>query len=129
MQHRALSRKSAQKSNATNQLDDSKTKARFVRARFCVLAFFIKILYILLMKKSRGKKSQSYTAVVEKDEKSGYWAYVPALPGCHTQGETLDEVYANLQEATELYLEVLKDKKESAPHSNFLSTVQVRVSA
>jgi len=81
------------------------------------------------MKKSRGKKSQSYTAVVEKDEKSGYWAYVPALPGCHTQGETLDEVYANLQEATELYLEVLKDKKESAPHSNFLSTVQVLVSA
>lgn len=79
------------------------------------------------MKRIRRKKTLNYTAVVEKDGKSGYWAYVPALPGCHTQGETLDEVYKNLQEATELYLEVLKDKKQSFPHSDFFSTVQVRV--
>ncbi len=79
--------------------------------------------------KTKTKKILSYTAIIEKDEKSGYWAYVPAIPGCYTQGETLDELYANLQEVVELCLDVLKDKKESAPRSNFLSTTQIRVPA
>jgi predicted RNase H-like HicB family nuclease len=37
-------------------------------------------------------------AVIE-DEDGGYWAEVPALPGCATQGETMDELIANLREA------------------------------
>jgi predicted RNase H-like HicB family nuclease len=36
----------------------------------------------------------------------GYSASIPALPGCHTQGETLDEVRANLREAAEGWLAV-----------------------
>jgi len=36
----------------------------------------------------------------------GYSASIPALPGCHTQGETLDEVSANLREAAEGWLAV-----------------------
>ncbi|HEX5505460.1 MAG TPA: type II toxin-antitoxin system HicB family antitoxin [Thermomicrobiales bacterium] len=43
-------------------------------------------------------------AVIHKAEEGGYWAEVPALPGCYTQGETLDEVKGNLKEAIELYL-------------------------
>lgn len=39
-------------------------------------------------------------------EAGGYSASVPALPGCHTQGETLDEVRANLREAAEGWLAV-----------------------
>ncbi|MBI5004306.1 type II toxin-antitoxin system HicB family antitoxin [Candidatus Kaiserbacteria bacterium] len=77
--------------------------------------------------KRKSKTVTTYTAVVEKDEKSGYWAYVPALPGCYTQGETLDAIYKNLQEATVLYLAALKDDKKPVPHSHFLSTVQVQV--
>ena len=38
-------------------------------------------------------------AIVHKAEEGGYWAEVPALPGCATQGQTLAEVKANLQEA------------------------------
>ena len=39
--------------------------------------------------------------VVHEAEEGGYWAEVPAIPGCATQGETLDELEANLREAIE----------------------------
>ena len=48
------------------------------------------------------------TAVV-RPEARGYSASIPALPGCHTQGETLDEVRANLREAAEGWLAVASD--------------------
>ena len=41
------------------------------------------------------------TAIVHEAEEGGYWAEVPALPGCATQGDTIDELVANLCEATE----------------------------
>jgi predicted RNase H-like HicB family nuclease len=47
------------------------------------------------------------TAIVTPETDSGgYSASIPALPGCHTQGETLDEVRANLREAAEGWLAV-----------------------
>lgn len=44
--------------------------------------------------------------VVHDAEEGGYWAEVPAIPGCATQGDTLDELMANLQEAIEGCLSV-----------------------
>jgi predicted RNase H-like HicB family nuclease len=50
------------------------------------------------------------TAIVcPEPDASGYSASIPALPGCHTQGETLDEVRANLREAAEGWLAVAHD--------------------
>lgn len=43
-------------------------------------------------------------AVIHKAEEGGYWAEVPSLPGCVTQGETLDELDTNLREAIEGWL-------------------------
>lgn len=40
-------------------------------------------------------------AVVHEAEEGGFWAEVPAIPGCATQGETLEELKANLVEAIE----------------------------
>lgn len=37
--------------------------------------------------------------VIHDAEEGGYWAEVPALPGCFTQGETLEELKLNVQEA------------------------------
>lgn len=45
-------------------------------------------------------------AVIHKNEDGSYWAEVPALPGCATQGETIEELLANLREAIEGYLTV-----------------------
>lgn len=38
-------------------------------------------------------------AVIHEAEEGGYWAEVPSMPGCFTQGETLEEVKANVLEA------------------------------
>lgn len=47
------------------------------------------------------------TAIVRPEpDAGGFSASIPALPGCHTQGETLDEVRANLREAAEGWLAV-----------------------
>ena len=43
-------------------------------------------------------------AIIHKAEEGGYWAEVPALPGCLTQCETLAELKANLREAIDLWL-------------------------
>ncbi|MFM8810483.1 MAG: type II toxin-antitoxin system HicB family antitoxin [Chthoniobacterales bacterium] len=44
-------------------------------------------------------------AIVHEAEEGGFWAEVPALPGCITQGESEDEIRANLLEAVELWFE------------------------
>ncbi len=42
--------------------------------------------------------------IVHEAEEGGYWAEVPSLPGCATQGETFEELLQNLYEAVEGYL-------------------------
>jgi predicted RNase H-like HicB family nuclease len=43
-------------------------------------------------------------AIIHEAEEGGYWAEVPALPGCFTQGETLQELEDNIHEAIEGWL-------------------------
>jgi predicted RNase H-like HicB family nuclease len=40
-------------------------------------------------------------AVIHEAEEGGFWAEVPALPGCFTQGDTIEELEANILEAIE----------------------------
>ena len=47
-----------------------------------------------------------YKAVVHPEAGGGYWAEVAGLPGCFTQGDTLDEVYSNLKEAIACHLDL-----------------------
>jgi predicted RNase H-like HicB family nuclease len=42
--------------------------------------------------------------LIHKGEEGGYWAEVPALPGCVSQGETMDDLRANIHEAIEGWL-------------------------
>lgn len=44
--------------------------------------------------------------VVHEAEEGGYWAEVPAIPGCATEGDTMDELMANLRDAIEGCLSV-----------------------
>jgi predicted RNase H-like HicB family nuclease len=43
--------------------------------------------------------------VLEPSDEGGYSVLVPSLPGCISEGETLDDALANIREAIELYLE------------------------
>ena len=44
--------------------------------------------------------------IIHKAEEGGYWAEVPSIPGCATQGETLEQIEANIREAIEGCLSV-----------------------
>lgn len=57
--------------------------------------------------------------VLEPVEEGGYHAYVPALPGCHSQGQTEEEALANIQEAIELYLEIEKQDIPEPPAKTY----------
>jgi predicted RNase H-like HicB family nuclease len=60
--------------------------------------------------------------VLEKSEDGGYTVYVPALPGCISEGDTLEEALANIREAIALYLEPLG---EDVPQGGELAEVEV----
>ncbi len=49
-------------------------------------------------------KTYRFAIVVEKDEE-GYFAYCPELQGCYTQGDTFEEVMANIRDAIKLHVE------------------------
>jgi len=52
-----------------------------------------------------NKDVHHYRVVFEPGrDVGGYWAYVPELPGCFTQGETLEETELNVRDAIECYL-------------------------
>ena len=53
-----------------------------------------------------------FDVVIIEDETSGYIAFVPALPGCHTQGDTIGELMENVKEAIELYVETLTEEEK-----------------
>jgi len=50
---------------------------------------------------------------LEKCEEGGYTIWVPCLPGCISEGETIDECMKNIKEAIELYLESDEDDEPS----------------
>ncbi|HXD01673.1 MAG TPA: type II toxin-antitoxin system HicB family antitoxin [Hyphomicrobiaceae bacterium] len=56
-----------------------------------------------------------YTVVLGDEAEGGYSVSVPALPGCHSQGDTRDEALANIREAIELYVETLREAGEPVP--------------
>ncbi|HXF06501.1 MAG TPA: type II toxin-antitoxin system HicB family antitoxin [Blastocatellia bacterium] len=47
--------------------------------------------------------------VLEASDEGGYTVYVPSLPGCVSEGETVEEALRNIREAIELYLEPVED--------------------
>jgi len=50
-------------------------------------------------------------AIIHPAAEGGYWAEVPALPGCITEGETIEEVMINLKDAIVGWLEVANSRE------------------
>jgi len=69
-----------------------------------------------------------FPVFIEKDE-DGYFATCPSLQGCYTQGETYEEVLANIRDAISLHLQDRLAVGEPLPrsHSFSLATVEVQV--
>ncbi len=60
-------------------------------------------------------QAREFEVVLQPEEEGGYSVFVPALPGCVSQGETRDEAIAMIREAIELYLESLEAHGDPLP--------------
>ena len=65
--------------------------------------------------------------IIEEDE-DGFYAYCPELQGCQSQGDTLEEVQANITEAVELYLETLSEDEKQQLLQKKVTTMTLEVS-
>lgn len=67
---------------------------------------------------------QEYVLIIHPAEEGGYWAEVPALPGCYTQGETVEEVLGRAPDAIGSYIDALREDGKDVPEldSNVLIT-------
>ena len=61
-----------------------------------------------------------FTVILEKEDEGGYHVFCPALPGCHTQSETLEEGIENIREAIQVYIESLVDHGLPVPQEDIL---------
>ena len=61
-----------------------------------------------------------YTVILEHQPDGGYHIFCPALQGCRSEGDTLEESLANIKEAIEVYLESLKAHGEKPPIEDLL---------
>ncbi len=76
------------------------------------------------------KEILNFTVIFEPAEEGGFIAHVPALPGCHTQGETLDDAYKMAQDAIFGYIKTLQELKEEIPkeaESSIIAKIPVRI--
>lgn len=60
-------------------------------------------------------KTLDFKVFLEPDEDGGYVVICPTLPGCYSQGDTVEEALANIREAIELCLEDLQEHGEPIP--------------
>ncbi|MCX9010162.1 MAG: type II toxin-antitoxin system HicB family antitoxin [Candidatus Methanoperedens sp.] len=69
-----------------------------------------------------------YTVLIYQAEEGGFWAEVPSLLGCYSQGETIEETMKNIKEAIEAHL-ALKEEKEEVPVREEFVIGRVKVEA
>ena len=74
-------------------------------------------------------KFYSFELIVEKEpEDEGYLAYSPTLPGCVSNGRTLEEARRNIREAIQCHLETLRAKGQAIPqHENLVHVEELSV--
>lgn len=72
---------------------------------------------------------KKFKVILEHEPEGGYSIYVPSLPGCHTQGDTVEEALANVKEAIECYIESLQKDGLPVPEptEEIVDEVEVKV--
>lgn len=71
----------------------------------------------------------TYTVLINPAEEGGYWTEVPALPGCFSQGETIEEALANTREAIECHVAALREEGQEVTEDAGLLIGRVTVAA
>lgn len=63
-------------------------------------------------------KTYDFKVILEPDESGGYVISCPSLPGCYSQGETLEQALENIKEAIALCLEDMESQGEEIPDAS-----------
>ena len=71
--------------------------------------------------------TREFDVVIERDSAGYYVASVPALPGCHTQATSLDELMVRIEEAALLCLDVAGATADDPP--TFIGVQRIRIAA
>lgn len=70
-------------------------------------------------------KNYTYRIIIEPDENKTFHAYVPALPGCHTWGESIEMARKNIKDAINAYLRSLIADGEKIPEDNGIEVLEM----
>ena len=68
-----------------------------------------------------------YTVVLHNAEEGGYWAEVPALEGCYSQGETVEETMINIKEAIQSHILALQEEGTQLPKDQIMILSHVAI--
>lgn len=68
-----------------------------------------------------------YIIIVHSAEEGGYWSEAPALPGCFSQGETVEEAIKNMKMAMKSHIKALKQDKQRIPEEYDFIISKVKV--
>lgn len=81
-----------------------------------------------LSRETIGGKARTFrfSVIIEKDE-DGYFAYVPELQGCYTQGDTYEEVLKNIRDAIRLHVEDRLESGEEIPQPESVSLTSLEI--
>lgn len=63
-------------------------------------------------------KNQTFPVIMQEDETGGYVVTNPAIDGCYSQGETIEDALKNIKEATELCVEEITEKSQKIKIKN-----------
>jgi len=89
-------------------ITEPKSDVRFASANMSVHPTSVSLCFtpagdfIVNRKKYIGERKMKVSIIIEKDQ-YGYYSFCPQLKGCHTQGDSLEEVLENIKEAIELF--------------------------
>ena len=70
-----------------------------------------------------------FKVILEKEKEGGYAVHVPALPGCHTQGDDIPEALKNAREAIECYLESMQKDGIALPENIEEHVFEIEIAA
>jgi len=68
-----------------------------------------------------------YTVILHNAEEGGYWAEVPALEGCYSQGETVEDTMLNIKESIQSHIIALEDEGLKPPKDQILILSHIAV--
>jgi predicted RNase H-like HicB family nuclease len=64
-----------------------------------------------------------YAVIVEQADDGGYGAWAPDLPGCVALGDTIEECLAEMRDAIDLYVDVLRERGDEIPQPRAIQAV------